>query len=241
MYIAAHRHQGKANMAVIPHLAFFLECLVSTLSVLWPAGSPQDQRDATRATLEGLEPRDIAEAMLAARMIAAHHASMAAFQRAALPDVSITDSIRLCNSAVAAGRSYDAALRLLDKRKAPPPTPRVIAPRQTAAEKRAALLMDTDLAITEQALADFTPEEIAAAEVEIDNDPIEMARAELAQRIPLHQSQDMTMEERLIAYARPSPLTPVQWAVKSARMAAAAREHRIPAAQSAGRPAGPLA
>ena len=228
-------------MAAISHLAFFLEYLVSTLAVLWPTGSPQEQRDATRATLEALEPRDPAEAMLAARMIAAHHASMDAFQRAAQPEVSVADSIRLRNSAVAAGRSFDAALRLLDKRKAPPPEPRLNVPRQTAAEKRAAILTGTDLATAEEALAGFTPEEIAAAETEIDNDPIELARAELAQRIPLHRSQDMTMEERLIAYAPPSHLTPAQQAVKSARMSAAAREHRQPTARSTGRPAGPLA
>lgn len=232
-------------MAVIPHLAFFLQCLVASLATLWPTGSPQEQSEATRATLEGLEPRDIAEAMLAARMVAAHHACMAAFQRAADPETSIADSIRLRNSAAASGRSFDTALRLLDKRKVPPPVQRAAAPRLTAAEKRAAL-WDTDFPDREDPLAAFSPEEIAEAEYQIDNDPLELARAELAQRIPLHRPQDMTMEERRLACTPAAPLTPAQWAVKSARMAAAGREHRQHMTQLAGgrptgRSAGPLA
>ena len=70
------------------------------------------------------------------------------------------------------------------------------------------------------------PEEIAEAEYALDNDPVELARAELGQRIPLHRAQDMTMEERRIAYAEVSERTPAQWAVASARMIAAARQRR---------------
>ncbi len=207
-------------MAVIPHLAFFLECLISTLTGLWPSGSPDEQRIATRATIEALGPRDVAEAMLAARMLATHHASMDAFQRAAQPGVSDADCIRLRNSAIAAGRSFDAALRLLDKRRADadkaaqPPRPRAKPPVHD--------FMDD----AEDPLADYTPEEIAEAEYALDNDPVELARNELAQRIPLYRCQDMTMEERRIAYAERSDRTPAQWAVMSARMIAAARQRR---------------
>ncbi|HUD62250.1 MAG TPA: hypothetical protein VMQ99_22310 [Acetobacteraceae bacterium] len=215
-------------MAVIPHLAFFLERLIATLAGLWPSGSADEQRYATRITIEALDPRDVVEAMLAARMIAAHHASMSGFQRAAQPGVSEADATRLLTGAIAAGRSFDAALRLLDKHRAP-----AAAPRQPAlekpADKSAASRPATstgNVFTAENPLEGFTPEEIADAEHALDNDPVELARNELAQRIPLHRYEDMTVEERRIAYAEQSDRTPAQWAVLAARMQAATRQLR---------------
>ena len=53
----------------------------------------------------------------------------------------------------------------------------------------------------EDSLVGFTPEEIAEAEYALDNDPIELARNELARRIPLDRCDDMTMENA----ASPTP------------------------------------
>jgi hypothetical protein len=206
-------------MAVLPHLAFFLNYLIATLAGMWPSsGSPDEKHDAARATIEAFEPRDLAEAMLAARMIAAHHASMDAYNSAMQPGVSDADCIRLRNSAAVAGRSFDAALRLLEKRRAgaaktAQPTTRTTAP--------------TERYMTpEDSLVGFTPEEIAEAEYALDNDPIELARNELARRIPLDGCDDMTMEERRIAYAEQSDRTPAQLAVMAARVTAAIRRRQ---------------
>ena len=126
------------------------------------------------------------------------------------PDIDNPDAIRLRASAIAASRAFDAALRFLDKRRA--------ADAKTAQPpKRTAAVAETPAEPDE--LAGFTPDEIAEAEFALDNDPADIARAELAKRIPLHMFNDMTMEERRIAYAERAPMTPVQIAVLGARMA----------------------
>ncbi len=208
-------------MTVLPHLAFFLNYLIATLAGMWPSGgSSADNHDVARATLEALEPRDLIEAMIAARIIATHHASMDGFARAMQPGVADVDAIRLRNSAIAAGRSFDAAVRLLEKRRAD--ADKAAQPPRTRAKPPEHDFMDD----AEDPLANYTPEEIAEAEYALNNDPVELARNELAQRIPLYRCQDMTMEERRIAYAEQSDRTPAQRAVMSARMIAAARQRR---------------
>jgi hypothetical protein len=217
----------------------FIEHLIAILAGTWPASdAPEVRHAAARSAFEALEPADMIEAMLTARMIAAHNASMDGFARAMLPGVTDADAIRLRNSAATAGRSFDAALNMLKKHRAPPPAART----RPAADRTAQTdqLPDTRNPWNkEHPLDGFTPEEIAEAEYALDNDPVELARAELAQRIPLHRAHDMTMEERRIAYAEQSERTPAQWAVASARMIAAAKQRNAErAANRTGQPSG---
>ena len=113
----------------------FLDHLIATLAGTWPDGSAEERRGAALAALQALQPRDMIEAMLAARLIAAHHATMDGYRRAMQPGISDAEAVRLRNNAIAASRSFDAALRTLDKRRqAPEPASR---PRQSpAAEKQ---------------------------------------------------------------------------------------------------------
>src|SRR5579872_1910901 len=139
-------------MSVPPSIEF-LASLIAVLAGTWPANSPEDTEMAARAALESFAPRDLVEVMLVARMIAAHHASMDGFRRAMQPDLDDAGTIRLRASAIATSRSFDAALRLLDKRraaeaKAAQPPKRAAAPTEAPAPEP-------------DELAAFTPEEIA--------------------------------------------------------------------------------
>jgi hypothetical protein len=96
------------------HLAQLIETVAGTST----AGSVDNRRSMARAAIEALQPRDIVEAMLAARIIAAHHATMDGYQRAAQPGISDAVAVRLRNNAIAAARSFDAAMRMLEKRRA---------------------------------------------------------------------------------------------------------------------------
>ncbi len=77
----------------------------------------------------------------------------------------------------------------------------------------------------DDSLVGFTPEEIAEAVYAIENDPIELARQELAERTPLHRRHDMTMEERRIAWHEQSDRTSAQLAVMAWRATASIRQH----------------
>lgn len=108
---------------ILPHLAFFLDHVIAVLASVWPSyGSPGEKRDAARATIEGFKPRDAIETMLAARMIATHHAGIESYLRAAQPGVSNTDFARLNAAAAVPGRSFNSALRTFEKRRAMPPS-----------------------------------------------------------------------------------------------------------------------
>ena len=87
------------------------------------------RREAARMLFEAMQPRDALEAALAARAVAAHYAAMDSYARAARPGTSDENAIRLRNSANAGSRSFDTALRTLEKRRAPPPRPRAETPR----------------------------------------------------------------------------------------------------------------
>jgi hypothetical protein len=189
-----------------------LASLIEILAATWPVSSTNDPLAAAHAALTAMQPRDMLEAMLATRMIATNHAAMDSYRRANQPGVGDADATRLRANAIAAARSFDAAQRILEKRRAAEDKPDKPAqpPRRAAAAPEPPPARDW--------LAGYTPEEIAAAEYELDNCPAEAARAELAQRIPLHRWEDMTMEERRIAYAAPER-TPAQLAVLSARHA----------------------
>jgi len=188
-----------------------LASLIEILAATWPIGTTDDPTAAAHAALAALQPRDLLEAMLAARMIAASHATLDSYRRAMQPDLSNADANRLRNNAVATARSFDAAQRVLEKRQAAADKP-AHQPARAAATPEQQPARDW--------LAGYTAEEIAAAEYQLDTCPVEAARAELATRIPLHRWEDMTMEERRIAYASPER-TPAQLAVLSARHAVA--------------------
>jgi len=196
-----------------------LTSLIETLAGTWPAEAKEDRLLAARAAIEALAPRDYMEAMLAVRMIAAHHASIDGFGRAMQPGLCDADVVRLRGSAVAAGLTFDAAHRALEKGRAPADKP--AQPRRKAARD--------DPPPAHNPLDDFTAEEIAAAEYALDNDPADLARLELEKRVPLYQWQNMTMEERRIAYAPSAMLTPVQIAVLGARLAGMNCKSREPA------------
>jgi hypothetical protein len=96
-------------MASHPSSAFLAQ-LTETLAGAMPGGSAEERCDAARAALEALQPCDIVEAMLAARVIAAHHATIDGYRRAMQPGISDAVAVRLRNNAIAASRSLDAAL-----------------------------------------------------------------------------------------------------------------------------------
>ena len=213
------RRSETKKLAQLNHvlLALLIENLAGTL----PPDTTGDRLATARAALEAMGPTDFPEAMLAARMITAHFAAQDSNRRAMQPEVGDAEAARLRANAVAVLRSHDAAQRLLDKRRAPAEKPaplprkRVVAAPETESPEQAAL-------------ASFTPDEIAAAEYALDHDPVRLAQAELEQRVPLHRFQDMTVEERKIAYTPPNKPTPAQVAVLGARIAAANRRAKEP-------------
>jgi hypothetical protein len=79
-----------------------------------------DRSEAARVLFEALRPRNPVQAALAARAVAAHHASMDIYVRAARPGTSDEKAIRLRNSALAASRSFDTSLSTLEKRQSKP-------------------------------------------------------------------------------------------------------------------------
>jgi hypothetical protein len=124
--------------------------LLKALDATVPTGATASQSDrdenrqATRELFESLDPRDPAEAQLAAIAIAAAQSAMDNFARAAQPGVADETAIRLRSSALTAGRTYAAALRTLRKRvpqpaatrratAAPGPAPVADPPRPAAA------------------------------------------------------------------------------------------------------------
>jgi hypothetical protein len=115
-----------------------LEAALPAASTDSPADRDEN-RQAMRELFESLNPRDPAEAQLAAIAIAAAQSAMDSFARAARLGVTDEAAIRLRGSALTAGRTYAAALRTLRKR-APEPaaTPKpAAAPRSAAAPKPA--------------------------------------------------------------------------------------------------------
>ena len=111
-------------MAAVRSPARSSQRLLKALDATVPAGATDSQTDrdenrqATRELFESLDPRDPAEAQLAAIAIAAAQSAMDNFARAAQPGVADETAIRLRSSALTAGRTYAAALRTLRKRRA---------------------------------------------------------------------------------------------------------------------------
>jgi hypothetical protein len=98
--------------------AHLLDALSSTLTT-GEGASPEEQEDrweAARFLLVAMAPRDPVEAVLAARAVAGHHASMDLYARAALPGTTNEAAMRLRSGAIAASNAFDAALRSLERR-----------------------------------------------------------------------------------------------------------------------------
>lgn len=163
----------------------YLENLTETLAGACPGGSADDRRNTARAAIEALNPRDIIEGMLAARMIAAHHATMDGYQRAMQPGVSDAEAIRLRSNAIAAARSFDAALRTLEKRRAGEIAEKP--PRQSAKSAPPAPL--------------DTPEPEVHAP--LPSKPRYVPRNKNGEPIELWRWEDMTMAQRRAAYGDP--------------------------------------
>ena len=108
------------SMPTNPLFATFIAMLIDTLIAMVP-GSDDDtketRRGIARLMFEAYQPHDAIEAMAAARAVAAHHAAMDNFRRAAQPGVSDAVVVRLRSGALAAGRSVEAVLRARDRRR----------------------------------------------------------------------------------------------------------------------------
>jgi hypothetical protein len=102
----------------------FVEHLLDMLAATAPGASDDNtagrarSREDARELFDALNPRDAAEAQLAAIAVAAAQSAMDNFVRAARPGVSAETAVRLRSNGLAAGRTYAAALRTLRQ---PPP------------------------------------------------------------------------------------------------------------------------
>ncbi len=100
----------------------------------WSAEDIAARREAALLAVAALGPRDPVEAMLAARVVALHHAVMESLRRAVLPEAEDTMVIRLRGSAIALSRLFDATLRELEQMQARPARPVQAAPEPAAEE-----------------------------------------------------------------------------------------------------------
>jgi hypothetical protein len=85
-----------------------------------PEAEQAVQRRAAFEVIAALRPRDALEALLAARVVAAHYHTMDAFRCAAQRDLPINLLLRYQGKAIALSRLMTTTLRDLDKRQAGP-------------------------------------------------------------------------------------------------------------------------
>jgi hypothetical protein len=162
--------------------------LLKALDATAPAGATDGQTDrdenrqATRELFESLDPRDPAEAQLAAIAIAAAQSAMDNFARAAQPGLADDTAIRLRSSALTAGRTYAATLRMLRKR-----APQPAATRRPAAAARPAPVADPPrpAAVLPQGRDEFQP------------------RDRFGKPIPVFRTEQMTRTQMLATLAWP--------------------------------------
>ena len=102
----------------------FLKRLLKKLARTLPV-DPQEhpeefaeEWEAARELFFDMQPRTPLEATLAARAVALNLRSMDLLDRAARPGTTDEKAQRLTATAIAAGRSFDAALKILEKRRA---------------------------------------------------------------------------------------------------------------------------
>jgi hypothetical protein len=122
-------------------LADMLRATVAALPVD-PDASADDldaQRQAALLAVMALCPRDSMEAMLAARIVSAHHAAMECFRRAARHDIDDNAALRLQGKAISLANLAQRTLRELRKCQAEPPAYPVVDLPQAASEPPAAI------------------------------------------------------------------------------------------------------
>jgi hypothetical protein len=101
-----------------------MRCLLRILSTTLPANAGDNAEIAAekwelaRELFFAMEPTNAIEAVLAARAVAAQFATMDLYARAAQPGTTDEKMLRLRGKAIAESRSFDVALRELDKRHA---------------------------------------------------------------------------------------------------------------------------
>ena len=100
-----------------------LDALTEALARGWPAASIDDARRAAQSAVATVAPADLIEAMLVVRLVAAHHAAIDLYRRAMQPGIGNAEAVRLHAAAVAAGGTFDGALRTLQERRAPAEKP----------------------------------------------------------------------------------------------------------------------
>ena len=90
-----------------------------TVQALWVKHSPTDerqrQRNAAVAALVGIGPKDELEGMLAAQLIACHHASMECFRRAMIGEQTFEGRQDSLNQANKLSRTYTTLLEALNR------------------------------------------------------------------------------------------------------------------------------
>jgi hypothetical protein len=101
-----------------------------------------------------MRPRDAVEAALAARAVAAHHAAMDMYARAGQPGTANDAVIRLRAGAIAASRSFDATLRVLQLRQAQPLDAQVNVPPVSPAHSAVVLMRAEEATPPAEAPAD---------------------------------------------------------------------------------------
>lgn len=94
--------------------------ITQAIECLWlPAALSQEQREvkinAALAALEGLAPRDEAEGLLAAQMVATHHAAMECYRRAMIVEQSFEGRESCLKHAVRLTKAYADQLAALNK------------------------------------------------------------------------------------------------------------------------------
>jgi hypothetical protein len=108
----------------------FADTLIDALVRTVPAiaadapNNPAECRETVRVMFTAMQPRNVTEAVLAAEAIAAFHAAMDMYARAAKPGTSDDKAIRLRNNALGGSRGFDTTLRLLRRQH--------VVPRQAA-------------------------------------------------------------------------------------------------------------
>ncbi len=172
----------------------FAARMLKELSAATSAGAADSEADrdenrqTTRELFASLNPRDAAEAQLAAIAIAAAQSAMDNFARAAQPGVADDAAIRLRGSALTAGRTYAAALRTLRKRQSEPAATR----RPAAAPKPAAVPRPAPAADPPRPAAVPAP----------DRDVFQ-PRDRFGKPIPIFRTEQMTRAQLLATLAWP--------------------------------------
>lgn len=135
-----------------------LQALAATMPMGYRDGSPEwaEKWDATRELFDSLNPRNPADAQLAAFGIAAAQSAMDTFARAAQPNLSDEQVMRLRGRALSAGRAFATVLRTLRKAAATEAQQPAIAPRPT--------LSSADTMTAQEETADQPPDATPAAQ-----------------------------------------------------------------------------